>query len=131
VEVDADRVGEPLVEDQRVAPHVDLDLDGLSAGEVESHEGVDRRPVALRPDRDRRPVARSLLHRCPRLDDHHATGVVHSERHGLEERQGQEAVHGAELRRKASSAMIPTTWLRRVAPPNGSGGAVASGTVAF
>ena len=36
-----------------------------------------------------------------RLDDHHATGVVHRERHGREERQGQEAVHGAELRRKA------------------------------
>ena len=50
LEVDADRVGEALVEDQRVAPHVDLDLDGLAAGEVESHEGVDRRAVALRSD---------------------------------------------------------------------------------
>ena len=107
VEVDADGPGEPLVEDQRVAAHVDLDLDRPRSREVEPHEGVDGGAVALEPHADGRPVARALARGRRRLDDHGAARVVDGERHVVEERQGEESVHRAELGSEATERDDP------------------------
>ncbi len=107
VEVDADDPGEPLVENQRVAAHVDLDLDRPRSREVELHEGVDGGAVALEPHGDGRPVARALVRGRRRLDDHGVARVVDGERHLVEERQGEESVHRAELGREATERDDP------------------------
>src|SRR3954468_5137223 len=58
-EVDAGLAREALVEDQRVAPHVDLTLGPPPAGDREWTEDVDRRSLALDQDahRDAGPTA--------------------------------------------------------------------------